>query len=279
MARFRLMGDDATGNVAIYKVQSRTSLDDEPLNDPYTIANLQRLQFHSALIAPSTTAALTQAVTVTIPAQPADTKYAGQINLFAHGKGEPCMVEGRFMDLETVGNHVAINGSMPVNVTPTGHATWIALGSNNTHVVIVYFGITHAGFAAFNLTIEASAYDYLASGPAPTGNPSLPLFEMPEGASPPYITLGRGKIDSRKRYIRKVDAGADFAIATGPTLSIIGSGNTGITASGRGSWAQEELGWRWRYSCAGFTKQTLAGWNGAATNGGTYEAPYILVKR
>lgn len=275
------MSDPVTGNVAIYKCTSRTSLDDEPLDDPYPIANLQRTQFHTAHIYPSTTAALTQAVTVTIPAQSADTKYSGQINLFAHGKGEPCMVEGRFMDLDTVGNYVAIAGTMPVNVTPTGHATWVALGSTDTHVVIVYFGITHLGFSAFSLTIEASAYDYLASGPAPTGNPSLPLFEhVPrDGATPPYLTMGRGRFDTRRRYIRKVDANGDFAMATGPTLSIIGSGNTGVTASGRGSWAQEELGWRWRYSCAGYTKQTLVGWNGAATNGGTYEAPHIVVKR
>lgn len=69
--------------------------------------------------------------------------------------------------------------------------------------------------------------------------------------------MGRGRFDTRRRYIRKVDANGDFAMATGPTLSIIGSGNTGVTASGRGSWVQEELGWRWRYSCAGYTKQTL----------------------
>lgn len=276
---YRIMGDPVTGNVAIYSCASPTSTDDEPLNDPYTIANLQRTQIHSAHIYPSTTAALTQAVMVTIPAQSADTKYSGQINLFAHGKGEPCMVEGRFLNLETSGNHVAINGSMPVNVTPTGHATWIALGSTSTHVVIVYSGITYAGFSAFNLTIEASAYDYLASGPAPTGNPALPLIDYAPGSSPPYLTFGRGKIDTRRRYIRKVDTNADFAMATGPTLSIIGSGDTGVTASGRGSWVQEELGWRWRYSCAGYTKQTLVGWNGAATNGGTYEAPHILVKR
>lgn len=274
---YRLKTDIANGAVAIYSVTSPESTDNTPLTNPYATASLQRMQFHSALIAPSTTEALTQSTTVTIPAQAADTKYSGQINLFAHGKGEPCMVEGRFLNLEATGNHVAFNGTMPVNVTSTGHATWIALGSTNTHVVIVYFGITHAAFSAFNLTIEASAYDYLASGPAPTGDAGLPLLKHVPGATP-YTLLGRGRIDTRRRYIRKVDSGADFAIATGPTLSIIGSGNTGVTASGRGSWVQEELGWRWRYSCAGYTKQTTLGWNGAATNGGTYEAPHILVK-
>lgn len=280
MARYRIMGDPVTGNVAIYKCTSRTSTDDEPLNDPYTLANLQRTQIHSAHIYPSTTPALTQTVAVTIPAQSANTKYSGQINLFAHGKGEPCMVEGRLLDLDTTGNHVAFNGTMPVNVTTTGHATWIALCSTSTHVAIVYFGITHAGFSSFGLSIEASAYDYLASGPAPTGNPALPLWEhVPRaGATQPYFTMGRGRIDTRKRYIRQVAANGDFALATGPTLSIIGSGNTGAGA-GNGSYVQSEIGWRWRYSCAGYTKQTTIAWDGSATNGGTYTAPYILVKK
>lgn len=269
MTTFRLENNPATGQLAIFSVPSPSSTDSAPLNDPYN--HPDRLQFHSGMITPSTTPALTQTHTITIPAQAAQTKYSGQINLFPHGKGQPCMVEGRILNLNGAGNHVTFNGTVPVQVTATGHATWLALGSTNTHVVLVYFGITAAAFSAFNLAIEAMAYDFLASGPAPTGDPSKPLFEHVPGS---HLEMGRGQIDTRRRYLRKVTAGGDLFLATGPTLSIIGAGITQFA-----SYVQNEIGWRWRYSCAGYVRQTTQAWNGSATNGGTYNAPFVRVKR
>lgn len=269
MTVFRLKNDPATGELAIYSVPSHASTDNTPLSSPYT--DPSRLQFHSGMICPSTTPALTQQVGITVPSQSAQTRYSGTINLFTHGKGQPCMVEGRVMDLNGSGNHVAFNGTMPVDVNATGHATWLALGANDTHVVLVYFGITAAAKSALSLIVEASAYDFLASGSADTSDPGLPLMKHVPGS---YLQIGRGKVDTRRRYLRRVASGGDFALATGPTLSIIGSG---ITTSG--SYVQNELGWRWRYSCNSYVKQTTEGWNGAATDGGTYNAPFILVKR
>lgn len=275
MTVYRLKRNTANGDVAIYSVPSHDSTDDTPLTDPY--ADPSRLQWHSGMICPSTTPALTQQVEITIPAQASSSKYSGQINLFEHGKGEPCMVEGLVLDLDGPGGDVAFNGTLPIDTTATGHATWLALGATDTHVVVVYFGITHAARAARTLTIEASAYDFLASGPADTSDPELPSLKHVKDS---YLQLGRGKFDTRRRYLRQVDGGGDFALATGPTLSIIGKGNTGAHPSGEdGSWVQYELGWRWRYSCGGYIQQTTQGWNGASTNGGTYNAPHILVRR
>lgn len=269
MTVFRLKNNPATGALAIYSVPSHASTDNAPLNNPY--AHPDRLQFHSGMITPSTTPDLTKTVTIKIPTQSAQTKYSGQIPLFAHGKGQPCMVEGRILNLNGVGNHVTFNGTVPVNVNATGHATWLALGSTNTHVVVVYFGITASGFAEFNLAIDASAYDFLSTGPAPTQDPGLPLLKHVKSS---YLQMGRGQIDTRRRYLRKVNAGGDLLLATGPTLSIIGAGITQF-----GSYVQNEIGWRWRYSCAGYVRQTTEAWNGAGTNGGSYNAPFVRVKR
>lgn len=275
MTVFRLKNNPATGALAIYSVPDHTSTDNAPLNDPY--AHPDRLQFHSGMVTPSTTPDLTQTHTINIPGRGANTKYSGQLNLFAHGKGQPCMVEGRILNLNGAGNHVTFNGTVPVQVTATGHATWLALGSTATHVVVVYFGITAAGFGTFNLAIEASAYDFLASGPAPTFDPGQPLMKHVKNQ---YLQIGRGMVDTRRRYLRKVDAGGDLFLATGPTLSIIGSGNTGAAPVGQsGSWVQNEVGWRWRYSCAGYVRQTTQAWNGSGTNGGSYNGPFIRVKR
>lgn len=268
MTVFRLKNNPLTGDLAIYSVPDHASMDNAPLSDPYD--HPDRLQFHSGMVAPSTTPELTQIVTVNIPGRSPNTKYSGQINLFEHGFGEPCMVEGLIKGIGPDGVDVAFNGTMPVNNNATGHATWIALCSTNTHVAIVYFGITASGFGGFSLDIEASAYDFLESGPAPAGDPELPLLRhVPDE----YLQIGRGAVDTRRRYLRHADDG-DFAIATGPTLSIIGSGK-----SGGSSYVQNELGWRWRYSCDGYVQQTTEGWNGASTNGGTYNAPFIRVKR
>lgn len=266
MAIFRLKTNRATGALAIYSVPSRTSTDNTPLTSPF--ADPSRLQFTTAALFPSTTETLTQTKSVTIPAQTAQKKYDGQINLFAHGQGQPCMVEGRIRNLNGSGQHVSFNGTMPVNVTPTGHATWLALGATNTHVVLVYFGITAAGFSAFNLSIEASVYNYFATGGPPQPNPALPLARNVPGQ---YTQLGRGMFDTRRRYTRRVANGGDYALATGPTLDIVGVGS--------GKIVQNEVGWRWRYSCAGYVRQTTVGWNGANTNGGSYNAPFVRVKR
>lgn len=270
MTFYRLKNDPVTGNVALFTVLSRVSADNAPINAP--LASPERLQFSTECVYPSTTPALTQSVVAAIPARAANTKFSGQINLFAHGLGEPCMVEGGFFDPDAPSNFVAFNGSMPVKVTATGHAVWLVLGATNTHVVLVYFGITYAALPAFSVTVEASAYDFLATGPAPTGNPALPTMRHVPNQ---YLQMGRGRFDTRRRYIRKAAAGAGgFAMATGPTLSIVGAGITQFP-----SYVQNELGWRWRYSCAGYVKQTTQGWNGAATNGGTHDAPHILVRR
>lgn len=266
MAIFRLKSDPVSGAVAIYSVPSRSSTDNSPLNDPF--ADPSRLQFHSGAVFPSTTEALTQTINVTIPAQAQQTKYSGQINLFMHGLGEACMVEGRLLNALGAGQHVGFNGSMPVNVSNKGHATWLALGATTTHVVLVYFGITAGALGAFNLTIEASAFNYFASGGPPVANPSLPLIRHVLNS---FLQLGRGMVDTRRRYIRRVASGGDAVLAIGPTLSIIGSGG--------GAVVQDQVGWRWRYACAGYVRQTLTGWNGTSTNGGNYEAPFIRVKR
>lgn len=269
MTVFRLKADPDTGDLAIYSVPDHASTDNAPLYDPFDYP--ERLQLHSGMPCPSTTDALTQIHTITIPTQGTHTKYDGEINLFAHGKGEPCMVEGLIKGIGPSGDDVAFNGTMPVNVTATGHATWLYLYSDDTYVGVGYFGITAAGFSGFDLDIEASAYDYLESGPAPAADPGLPLAKHVKNS---YLQLGRGMIDTRRRYIRKVASGGDFALATGPTLTIVGSGK-----SSDPSYVQNEIGWRWRYSCAGYVKQTTQGWDGSSTDGGAWDAPYVLVKR
>lgn len=274
MTVFRLKNNPATGDLAIYSVPDHSSTDNAPLDDPFD--DLTRLQFHSGIYSPGGTPP--QTVTITIPSQSSQQKYHGQINLFAHGYSEPCMVEGGFIDPDT-GQYVTFNGTMPVKVTTTGHATWLALGATDTHVVIVYFGITSAGFSSFDIDILASAFNFLESGPADTSDPDLPLMHHEPGS---HLQIGRGKVDTRRRYLRKAASGGDVALATSPTLTIVGFGTTqqggrivaGVSVT---SYVQQEWGWRWRYSCNGYVQETTVGWNGNAVVADGRDADFILL--
>jgi hypothetical protein len=264
---------------AIYSVPFETSTDDAPLTNPF--GNKSRLQIHTAAILPSTTPALTQTVTVSVGAIAANTKFQGasfRQNLFAHGLGDACMVEGRILDLNGSGNHVDFNGSVPVDVNARGFGMWLALGSTSTHVIVEWFGITQAGqsLAARTYQVEASAYNYLASGAAPTSDPSLPRARNYPGS---HTILARGAIDTRRRYVRAAGSGPNSAIAVAETMRIIGRGIGDDTTSGNPSYVQFEIGWRWRYSVNGYVRQTTTDWRGGATNGGTYDAPVLQVKR
>jgi len=265
MTVWRLKHDEDTGDVAIYSVPSHASTDDSPLTDP--LSNADRLQFHSGHIYPSTTPALTQEVDVTIPSQAANRQFSGTIVLFDHGFSDACMVEGYIVDLG--GERVDLNGSVPVYTAISGFATWVALCSTSTQVILRYWGMTPAFSSArpaTSFTVVVSAFDFLASGPAPTGDPDLPRVLV----SPTRVQFGRGRFDSARRYIRRLATGTGIKpLATGPTVAIVGSG--------AGPVVQNITGWRWRYACAGFVAQTVYGWNTSTTSGGSYQAPFIRV--
>lgn len=271
MTRWRLKPSADGSALAIYSVPSASSTDDAPLTDPWN--NKSRLQLHTSAILPSTTPALTQTVTINIPAIGANTKFEGasyRYQLFAHGLGAACMVEGRILNLGGTGVHVAFNGSVPVSVNTRGIGTWLALGSTSTHVVVEAFGLTNAAVAAQSYSIEASAYNFLETGSAPTSNPALPRLRHLPGS---HTSIARGAVDTRRRYVRQTGTGPDFAIAAAETLRIIGNGG------GSGTFVQNLVGWRWRYSVNGYIRQTTLAWDSTTTDGGTYNAPVIQVKR
>jgi hypothetical protein len=131
------------------------------------------------------------------------------------------MVEGGFYDPADPDTFVAFNGTMPILVREMGHATWLALCSTDTHVSLVYFGMTmiHAGdpplfggYDAFDLTVEASAYDMLASGLPDSSDPELPLMRHVKGE---YLQIGRGSSTRDGAISGALVSGGDFALATG----------------------------------------------------------------
>ena len=270
-----------TGTWASWRMVDMT-----PLFTPGTLASMQRLHWTSAFEAVSTTPALTQQVSFTIPAMTQGQAYDNVFPLFAHGQSQPCEVEGRLVDFPTAGSFVSLSGSVPVwmqteSGSNNGFGTFVELGCTATHVVaIVKALVNHYGTVpgAMTLTIDASVNNFGTDAVLPTGNPALPIAKYVPNS---YLQLGRGRIDTRRRYASKVDSGHRYAISKSATLTIVGSGNTAAHDAGdpaNSSRAQNELGWRWRYECDGFMRETQRGWNGTATNGGTATADVVRVK-
>jgi hypothetical protein len=251
--------------------------DHTPLYAPSTTAAKQRLQYHSAFPAPATTPALTQQATLNIPAlnfaTVAQRNYEADFNLFAHGMASPPLVTGRVLDLNGSGNHVGINGSTPVFFMTDGFGTWVEIGANATHVAVRVKAIlrTSESRAAQALTIDASVFDVTVDDGLPGNNPAAPLMKYVPGE---YLTIGRERIDTRKRYLRQTIGTPEMVISKDETLTIVGSGKTASP-----SYAQSEVGWRLRYACGGYVKQTTAGWNGSSTNGGTRNADSVPVTK
>lgn len=253
--------------------------DHSPLYDPFATASKQRLQFHTAFPCPATTSTLTQQAVVNIPALSfatvAHRNYEADFNLFAHGLASPPMVTGKVLNLNGTGNHVGINGSTPVFMRTNGFGTWVEIGSNATHVVASVKAILQSGEtprAAQSLTIEASVFDVTVAGGLPGNNPAAPLMKHVPGS---YFTMGRERIDTRKRYLRQTIGTPEMVLSKDETLTVVGSGGTGSS----NSYAQSEIGWRIRYSCGGYVRQTTEAWNGSATNGGTRNADVVPVTK
>lgn len=245
--------------------------DHTPLYAPSTVASKQRLQFHTAFPSPSSN--LTQQAVVNIPAlnfsTPAHRNYEADFNLFAHGLASPPMVTGRVLNLNGAGNHVGINGSTPVYMEARGHGTWVEIGSNETHVVLSVKALLNGNFPAQSITVEASVFNVTVAGGLPGNNPAAKLIKHVPGD---YTTLGRERIDTRRRYLRQTLGAPEMVISKDETLTIVGSGNTVYP-----SYVQNEVGWRLRYSCGGYVRQTTVAWNGTATNGGTRNAANVPV--
>ncbi|NOU05300.1 MAG: hypothetical protein HOO99_03875 [Hyphomicrobiaceae bacterium] len=256
-------------------------VDVTPLYSPAVQSSMQRLHWTSAFSSISTTPALTQQKTFAIPALAQGAEYDNVFQLFAHGQAAACMVEGRIMNLGVAGNHVALAGSVPVWMQTIaglncGFGIFVELGCTATHVVAIVKGrlsndSSSTVSGVLNITIEASVFNFGTAGVLPGGTAGVPLIKHVPGQ---YLLLGRGRIDTRRRYPRKVDSGHDYSIPKCPTLTIVGSGKTTTP-----SYAQNEVGWRWRYACDGHVRETQRGWNGTATNGGSAQADVIRIKK
>lgn len=244
-----LKASEATGKCAIYTV---SSLADPVTTDPLTSpsANASVLHFHSDWYYPAIVGA-DHTGSATIPAAGANTFQNGTLTLFAHGMGDPPMVFGQI----TVGaNTLEIAGDVSLERTSSGNPcwTWASLEVDATNVYLRYYGAVRSGsggVSSLTFSYNVKVADWLTTGSVPSGSSSDPVFLA--SASGGYVKLGRGRVDSRKRYFKQTGAGSSFRIIRGETIQMI----RGVNALNA---IQTNLGnVVWGYALAGYESPAI----------------------
>jgi hypothetical protein len=233
---FVLKASEALNKCAIYYVASLAApVTTGPLTSPD--AYVAVVHFHSDWLYPNVIGA-DHSGTASIPAVSSNSFQNDVVTLFAHGQSDAPMVFG---DL-TVGSKVlTLAGDIPVARTGSGSSaletiTWVSLEVDSTYVYLRCYGAGRAGKGASALSVgyNIKVTNCLTTGGVPSGSSSEPLFKYRSAGN--YLTMGRGKIDSRLRYIKKSGSGSGFQVVRGQTLQMISrvTSNNGIQG---GYWA------------------------------------------
>ena len=244
--------------IAVYDVTDPTNPDDAAMNTP--LAYLSRVKFHSDFRYPAVVPGKIVTGTSTIPGQSGNTNYNGQINIYAHAMGDTPLVFGKITalagggaNLTLISTPVSFAGSVPVAyvssvVSPFG--VFAHLGSSTTHVVLLYFGICPFGVTTSDITVtwEIMVLDTTINGVGFAANPAKPVFEKVGDR----ITMGRGKIDSERGYLRKNATSNQTRLISGETIVVVGSPNGS-------NYTLASNGWAWRFSDGNVALQANGG--------------------
>lgn len=212
--------------VAIYDVPSLPTTDTAPLTDPYN--NTSRLKFHSSFYYPyivDTGPGITRSGTVTFPDDrtgvttgSANPVQRSQV-LFAHGRGGTPMLSGYLVNrygqvIELVGTTYiwdpdggANNWGAYTSSSWYLNGWWVDLSADSTNVYLVfnYYQLqtgANRNQSNLNYTFYVRVFNDLVTGPASQGDGSALVYGAPGGS---YVKLGRGRVDSRRRYLYRDD--------------------------------------------------------------------------
>jgi hypothetical protein len=239
-----LKASPAANAVAIYSVNSLNSVDTAPLTDPN--ANTSRLKFHSSFFYPyivDTGPGITRSGTVTFPNVSASSVINTQtsITLFAHGRGGTPMLSGYLVNrygqiIDLVGTTYiwdpdggANNWSAYPQVNWERMGWWVDLSADSSNVYLVFnYNRIPTDFSrqqsVLTYTYFVRVFNDLVTGPAEQGDGSALVYGAPGGS---YIKLGRGRVDSRRRYLYRDDTnGQPLPTSRTIRLNTIASSNS-----------------------------------------------------
>lgn len=265
---FVLKASPASDAVAVYSVESLASVDTAPLVDPYN--NLTRLKFHSSFFYPYRVDQRSGTVTLPYTQTSSGTVTSkSNIPLFAHGQAGTPMVDGYLITplgetVPIVGSTYLLDVSNWQSLALSGKtAGWtVQLGVDNTNVYLMQSHVDRPvpnPQSNRNYTWVVRVYNDVVTGPSSAGTGG-PLVI----GNASYVALGRGRFDSRRRYLRRVDSGGS-PWPTGRTLRwyVITSGSAAFR--------------RFEFEIAGYYRQYDTSTSGTGTFSQTFTAPFTRV--
>ena len=217
---FVLRASPAANAAAVYSVPSLPTTDTAPLTDPYN--NLSRVKFHSSFLYPyivNTGPGLTRSGSVVFPNEsPTGTQTVAKQTtrtLFAHGRGGTPMLSGYLVN--RYGQTIELVGTTYIYDPDGGADNWTAYGGNarqthGYHVDLaaddtnVYLVFSYNDFpqtrsqSDLTYTYYVRVFNDLVTGPSSAGTGG-PLIE----GNAAYVAMGRGRFDSRRRFLRRDD--------------------------------------------------------------------------
>lgn len=234
--------------LAVYDTPNPAAPDDGPMADPGSYAD--KVKFHSSLSYPALLTSFD--ATVSIPALNSlvGANYSGKylrgtVTLGAHGQANVPMIKAMLVNY--AGANRPLNGSFPVQ-SSGNFCRLIDVGVQGSNVVLIHrahspANNTGTAFPAISLTVRVWVFSWVLDGAIDLYDPSKPELELTASK----ITVGRGRFDTDRDYIRSDTGAENTLLTTGETM--VTTGTNGVTSFPT---------WGWRYSVDGYTVQGQA---------------------
>jgi hypothetical protein len=285
MSNLVFMADPATGRVALFDepvasgdFDDPNSARNAPLNNQ--VANLQRVRFGSDLdimeVVSDTTIAVSHAA---VAASSAGGVSGGALsgssssNLAAtlgYGAG----AANHLLVTHSLGylpNCIAVVGSnvlfpgMPVQIQSGGRSRYCSLYVTTTQVRLAEWStVSNAALAAASLNYRVLIF---RAPRAPSGS-ILFEYDPVTGA----VTMARGRIDSRRRYLQVVPGGSPFGIAYGKTIDLKNGAARMVNPDGS-VFEPVQAGMRARLQMSFRTGSHVGAWGASMAYNGTFAGP------
>lgn len=247
--------------LAVYETANPAAPDDGPMAAPGSYTD--RVKFHSSLWYPALQTQFD--ATVSLPALNSlvGSNYSGKylrgvLTLGGHGQSDVPMIKAMLVNFS--GSNRPLNGSFPVQ-SSGNFCRLIDVGVQGGNVVLVHrahspANNTGTAFPAITVTVRVWVFSWVLDGAVDLYDATKPQLQLTASK----ITVGRGRFDTDRDYIRS-DTGAENTLLTsGETM--VTTGSNGVTSFPT---------WGWRYSVDGYTVE-------GQTTGSTHAASFERIQ-
>jgi len=247
--------------LAVYDDPNPSAPDNAPMIAPGS--HTDKVKFHSGLNYPVLQTQFDKTVSIPALNSLVGSNYSGKylrdtIPLGAHGQSNVPMIKAMLVNYS--GANRPLNGSFPVQ-SSGNFCRLIDVGVSGSNVVLVHRAFSPANntgtaFPAISVTVRVWVFSWVLDGSVDLYDATKPQLQLTSSK----ITVGRGRFDTDRDYIRSDTGAENTLLTTGETM--VTTGSNGVTTF---------PAWGWRYSVDGYTVQ-------GQTTGSTHTASFERIE-